>query len=149
MRELYRRSALVAVALGISGAVMINAKPTKPPVPAEPKAKKIFIRKGETNWGFLTHDNKNLHFRGHMQWNGEGVVRGDGRIFILWTELPSLKPAPGVYSIQPDGTLIGQWGYANDVDIDDKGNIFSRNEGGEGLYDDHVRESSVEDPENQ
>lgn len=75
-------------------------------------------------WGKLHFDRQSgaLVIEGHPHWDATGQIRPDGKMQLLWTTKDG-RPAPGVYEIGKDGILSGQWGYAEDVDIDDGGAI--------------------------
>ena len=84
-----------------------DAPKKKPDVPV--------LVQGQTNWGKLHQQGRNFKLTGHREWEAVGVIREDGRIFILWTLLADGEPCPGMYRANADGTLTGEWAYGYEV----------------------------------
>ncbi len=102
-----------------------DAKPTKPGE-APAKKKPEMMKSCLTNWGELNRVGPNFSLRGHPTWDGEGQIRKDGRVFILWTLKSDGRAAPGVYEIQEDGSLKGAWQYGELVEVNDNGDLVPR-----------------------
>ena len=80
---------------------------------------------GPTNWGELEQNGRNFKLTGHPVWEAVGVIRPDGKIFILWTLLADGEPCPGLYRANDDGTLTGEWAYGYEVMTDPKTGAMS------------------------
>lgn len=83
---------------------------------------------GKTNWGNITQAGRNFTIKGHASWEAEGRFRDDGKVVIIWTLLSTKECCPGVY--EWDGIdLIGVWGYAGMVFIDEAGELQGETRG--------------------
>ena len=51
------------------------------------------------------------------------TVRDDGRIKVTWTFKSDGRVAPGLYTVEPDGTMIGIWGYGDQVQWEANGEL--------------------------
>lgn len=112
------------------------AKPTKPlPSKAE---KPVVSRKAAsltrlkcmggklTNWGTMDLGNPTFELTGHIQWDAFATVREDGKVEVTWTFKSDGKVAPGLYTVEPDGSLLGIWGYGDQVRWEANGELTGR-----------------------
>lgn len=69
------------------------------------------MRLGETSWGTMTRNGLFLDWTGHPEWTGAGEILPEhGVVRIIWTFLATGEPCPGVYRLDRNGLLVGQWG---------------------------------------
>lgn len=120
------RVAYVALLLIVPVAI---AKPTRP-APAKKEASKVSPRQQsldrlkllngrETNWGTMDLGNPSFELTGHPTWDAFATVREDGRINVTWTLKSNGEVCPGLYAVEPDGSLNGIWGPSSEVQIVD------------------------------
>lgn len=105
--------------------VLVSAISAKPlpalrvkPAP-EPQATLIIC--GPTNWGTFYQNGRAVSIEGNPSWTFAGTIRPDGRIQGIWLCEGIEREATAVYSIQPDGSLLGRWGW--DARVLGNGNI--------------------------
>lgn len=120
------RVAYVALLLIVPVAI---AKPTRP-APAKKEAPKVSPRQQsldrlkvlngrETNWGTMDLGNPSFELTGHPTWDAFATVREDGRISVTWVLKSNGEVCPGLYTVEPDGSLNGIWGPSSEVQIVD------------------------------
>lgn len=106
------------------------AKPTRPNVLPKKEAVKVSPRQQSlewmkqingkvTNWGTMDLGGQSFELTGHAQWDAWATVREDGRIDVTWTLKSNGEICPGLYTVEPDGTLHGIWGQASEVQLVD------------------------------
>lgn len=77
---------------------------------------------GPTNWGTFSQEGRFVYLAGDPVWSAAGKIQPDGRVQIEWVTNDS-RSGLSVYTIQPDGTLVGEWGWTGDCEILGNGNI--------------------------
>jgi len=131
----YMRILHVFVVAVLCIAPVAIAKPTKPMPPMKAKMvdkradalSKLKVANGRlTNWGTMDLGGVNFELTGHAQWDAFATVRDDGRIKVTWTFKSDGRVAPGLYTVEPDGTMIGIWGYGDQVQWEANGELTGR-----------------------
>lgn len=117
----YLRDVLLAL-IAVSPVVLMqaNAKPERPSAFKKTEKHQYPDLNYKSNWGHMKidRDTGEMIFFGHPQWDGEAQFVTAKKVYVMWYELPSRRPAPGVYEIRDDNTLVGHWGYDTDVLVD-------------------------------
>lgn len=117
---------LIAVCVVGVLACACGGKPAPPAAKAEQEKAAPALPTGETNWGILSAVGGNFTLTEHPQWDAIGQIRrrkdGSTWVFILWTLKTTGEACPGVYRIEGN-QLVGQWGHAEQVQVNDDGEI--------------------------
>lgn len=112
---------LAAVVLLVAS-IVVYAKPErKAPAPKKQGAAPVPAIAGETIWGFMGQDGRNIEIGGNERWIATGRIREDGTLYVEWYHVPDAKTAPGVYRLNADGSIVGEWGWQGDVSIGSDG----------------------------
>lgn len=117
----------------LSGNPQIPASGTPPrmciAIPDKPEPKKppeLPQLTGESNWGLITQGgaaNRAIFINGHDRWHVDhGEIRADGMLSLMWIESLTGRRAPGLYTIHPDGSIVGFWNYEDETSKDADGN---------------------------
>ena len=127
---------IIALLLIAPIALISDAKPTKPGTAPAPKAptktprqttidrlKLLAADGGATNWGLLDLGNPSFELTGHPTWDAIATVRDDGKIAVTWTLKSDGEICPGLYSVEPDGSMTGCWGRGHEVRFEDNGEL--------------------------
>lgn len=115
------------IALLLITPIALLAKPPgrvqdKPEV--APKPAPVMKLVGNTNWGrYVEVGPGQFTLEDHPIWYAVGRVREDGKVFVLWTHRNTDDICPGVYEIQPDGSLAGVWGYSHLTKVEPSGEL--------------------------
>lgn len=90
---------------------VVSAKPERkaPPSAKQPTPKVVPVIAGESAWGSIAQIGRKVHVSGHPMWEADGVIRKDGKLYVVWTLLSDGRQAPGLYTIQDDGEIKGSW----------------------------------------
>ena len=115
------RYLLVALALWLVASA--SAKPA--PAPREkpkPEPAATLILCGPTNWGEFSQVGRYIYLAGDPVWSAAGTIQSDGRVQIEWVTNDG-RSGLSVYTIQPDGSFVGEWGWSGDCEILGNGNI--------------------------
>lgn len=101
-----------------------SAKPAPPPR-EKPKPLPVINLEicGPTNWGEFTQTGRYFTLIGDPSWSASGHIRADGKLFVLWILNSDGHEAPSLYTLMPDGSLVGDWGWKEDCEILGNGKI--------------------------
>lgn len=110
--------AAVLLTCSFAAAKPVRQSPKPPPAKVEAVPDLAY----ESQWGVITQTGKILSIDGHPQWCATGHIREDGKVWILWTDLASGIPCPGVYEVKA-GELHGVWGRAENVTVEKDGSL--------------------------
>jgi|ERR1019366_9704083 hypothetical protein len=99
-----------------------------PPDRQPPTPKAIPDIAGKCAWGEIYQWGRSISIEGDAEWTAEGEIRQDGTIRILWRWLddaraPDAEGFPGVYRLNADGSITGDWGLLEDISEDGQGNL--------------------------
>jgi hypothetical protein len=75
---------------------------------------------GECRFGEIVQTGRNVAINGPL-WPATGSARADGAFILFWRPVHQAA-AVGVYRLE-GGALVGHWGWAEDVEITDDGDI--------------------------
>jgi hypothetical protein len=89
----------------------------------QPKEEPLPNLIGETNWGTVGQNGRQLMIKGHSSWSATGQINKDGTISLTWVHLSTGTTAPGHYHRTPEGTLEGRWGFTGEVTVEPDGRL--------------------------
>ena len=89
----------------------------------QPKEEPIPSLIGETNWGTIGQNGRQLIIEGHPHWSATGQINKDGTISLNWIQLNTGATAAGHYRRTADGALEGKWGFTQDVTVNPDGTM--------------------------
>jgi len=93
-----------------------------PRVKDAPPPAATLILCGPTNWGEFSQVGRYVYLAGDPIWSAAGSIQSDGRVQIEWVTNDG-RSGLSVYTIQRDGTFVGQWGWKEDCEILGNGNL--------------------------
>ena len=110
------------ILLALLIAVIADAKPERPPPLKKADKEQYPDLNYLSNWGQMKIDRNNgeIIIFDHPIWDAEAQFVTPTKVYVLWTLKQSGRLAPGVYDLQTDNTLVGDWGYDNEVEVDAK-----------------------------
>lgn len=76
----------------------------------------------DTNYGQMTVAGKTITITGNPHWTATGMVRADGAVQLIWTEVETQRLAISVYKVI-DNRMVGTWGYVGNVKITKSGDL--------------------------
>jgi hypothetical protein len=126
----------LVVLFALSVAVIADAKPERPVPPKKASKQQYPDLNYTSNWGIMKidRDNGEIIIFDHPVWDAEAAFVTPTKVYVLWTLKHNGRLAPGVYVLQTDGTLVGDWGYDEDVEVDTKAWTIKGNIQGDRIY---------------
>lgn len=99
------------MALCLSIGLYAIAKPERPdPTPKAPKG--IPRIDGPCNWGEIQQDWRKVQIFKHEKcYVEDGQIQADGKLLVHWVECETGRIAPGLYTINDDGSITGKWSF--------------------------------------
>ena len=121
MRE-YLRSLIVVIFLMIFLGDLI-AKPERDDHVPKKKDQPIPNISGPSVWGDIEQVGRKISIHKHTQWFvSDGEILPDGRLFVWWIQRSDGRTGPGIYTINPNGSISGRWAMrSEEVYQDEKG----------------------------
>lgn len=114
----------LALALGIV-ALAIAAPDRKPPLAPEAKPDPVIpYIAGVCRFGVIVQDGRKLRIEGDCWYVEKGAIDRDGKtLSVQWVQRESGRLAIGIYRIGDDGSIIGNWNWADSVTEDADGTL--------------------------